>query len=528
MSQPNWKTPLILAVVLAVGGPALYWYEYTQKPKNEEQEEKSKRLFRVNELAVTKLALRAGPTASYVFECADLAQKLCKPGDNSKWEITAPSRLKGDDSSVNGLLSALNNLTPIETIELKDETEEKRKALLAEYQLDDASRANPAVTKRIDVTAADGKVQRVYFGDTHPISDGLFAATFAGEGADEKLVGTKVEVVPNYFKSNFDKDLTYWREKRILALNAPQVKRFELAGSHGLLIGEREGAGWKLTGGSATDLAGDSENIDSLLTAAAFLTARDFAAENQASPEGRKALAGATKALTLNLFPEKAEEKAALTLYRKGKGDQAPLFAVATGRDPVYGLEPSTLARFDKKLTELRQQKLITSTDRFGTRRIEVAGSAWGDAPKVVEQKDGKWALAGGGELNPDRPGQLLERLTGNRITAFLTGRDIPAGEKDGITLKLVDEKGQPLRHLAFWSVKAAGKDAKTGPGADAVYARDLLSKRPEAFRVDTALKDALPWAADYFAKRDALGGAPAAETGAAGSGADDHHGHEH
>lgn len=507
-SQPSWKMPLILAGSLAVLGPAFYWLEYSHKPKVEEQAEKAKHLFQLTDRQVESIKLRSGAT-TYEFECKDVAQKLCKPGDNSKWELTAPTHLRGDDSSVNGLLSALNNLVPIESIDLGDETPQKRIALLSEYKLEAAARAPGGQAKLIELKFADGKSFRVYFGGAHPISDGIFAAAFMGDApANEKLVGTTIDVIPSYFKANFDHDLTYWRDKRILSINASQVKRFELNGTHGLVSGTRKDSSWILGG----DLPGDIENVDALLTAAAFLTAREFSAESKESPEGKKMLASATRFLTLTLYPEKAEDQVTLTLYRKGKGDDSPIYVTATGRDAIYGLDGSANKRLDKSYSDLRLQKLMSSTDRFGTKRIEASGKSFGKAPLVVTQgKDGKWSRAGGtGAFNGDRPGQLLERLSGNRIQAFLTGKDIPTGEKDGIRITFVDEKGGKLRDIAFWQVKAASLKQKVGPGSDQIYARDLLSPRPEAFRVDPQLKDALPWTADYFAQSGAPGGAPA------------------
>jgi hypothetical protein len=516
MSQPNWKLPLALAAALAVLGPTLYWLEYSHRPQREEKEEQAKHLFQLKDQPVESMALRT-PVGTYEFKCADLEQKLCKPGDNSKWELESPARLRADDSSVNGLLSALNNLTPIETIDLADESEEKRKALLAEYQLDEASRRDPAKANLVELRLPGGQLRKVYFGATHPISDGLFAAPFEGEGGGEKLSGTKIQVVPSYFGGNFAKDLTYWRHKRILALNASQVKRLELKGTQGRVAAEKRDGKWILPG----DLPGDIENIDGLLTAATFLTARSFAAEKQGTPEARKALAGASPVVTLTLVPEKEEEKVVLTLYRKGKGEDAPAFATATGRDPVYELDGSAQTRLDKGLKELRLQKLITSMDRFGTRKIEVSGTPVGEKPLVVEKKDGKWAPAEGGDINPERPQQLLDRLSGNLIRDFLTGGAIPAGEKDGIRISLHDEKGERTRQLAFWKAKEKG--------VESLFARDLLSPRNEAFRVDTPLKDALPWARDFFAQSDAVGGAPAdAGMPAGGRGHFDEHGHGH
>ena len=201
-TQISWARPLALATTLVILGSVAYWLEYSHKPKVDAQEEQSKKMFKIKDTPVASLKLVDG-TKSFTFKCLDIENKLCKPGDNSKWEMTEPTRLRADDSNVNAVISSLNQLSTTETIDLTTETPEKRVSLLNEYHLDPVSKKAPGA-RRIEVTPGTGPAQIAFFGEASPIGDSLFAA-----GAQEE---TKVYLVPSYVKSDFEHDLTYWRD----------------------------------------------------------------------------------------------------------------------------------------------------------------------------------------------------------------------------------------------------------------------------------------------------------------------------
>ena len=130
--------------------------------------------------------------------------------------------------------------------------------------------------------------------------------------------------------------------------------------------------------------------------------------------------------------------------------------------------------------------------ERFTVKKITIDGKPLGNSPIVLQDKDGQWVQEGNAHpIANDKVQALLDKLSGNRIQEFLIGSAIPSGEKDGLTIKLANEKGETQRELAFW--KNGGK----------LYARDLASKRKEAFRVDIAVQEALPWTRDFFERKE-------------------------
>src|SRR5690349_1478139 len=141
MQKVNWTKQAIMAGALLVLGTAAYWLEFKHKPEKESKEEQSKKLFQLKDTPVKAVSINDGAGHTFEIRCSDPEAKLCKPGENAKWEVTAPLKVKADDSNVNALISTLNNLSVSESIDLKEETAEKRAMLLKEYGLDAPARA---------------------------------------------------------------------------------------------------------------------------------------------------------------------------------------------------------------------------------------------------------------------------------------------------------------------------------------------------------------------------------------------------
>jgi hypothetical protein len=511
-TQVSWSKQLGLAVVLVALGYFAYWAEYKHKPQKEEAEAATKKLVQLKDVSVQSLRVVNGDE---VFElvCNDFEQKLCKPGDNSKWQLTEPRALRADDSNVNAILSAINNVAVSDTIDLSTETAEKKAQLLKDYGLDDAARSRKDARKIVLRTPNE---ITIWLGETHPIGDGIFTLVSGSE--------SKVLVLPSYFRSNLEHDLTYWRDKKILTIGGHEVAGFKLDSSKGKIEGERKEGTWVLKAGGE-ELPGDLETIDSLLSGASYLTARQFAADDKNSPAGKQALAGATRAVQLELRKEApkpnqpsegstspdaqkkpaAPELMTLTLFRKGKDAAKKVYATVSNLDPVYEVDNAAIERFEKMPKDLRLNKLITSMDRFTAKKLEFSSDALAP-PLLLESKDSKWMVAplpGQGketEAASDKVQSLLDRLTGNRIKDFLPASKMPAGIEKGIALTLADEKDPNKRRFIFW---------KSGEN---LYARDMSSKRKEAYLVDTAVWEVLPKSRDHFSAQAAQTQQPAAE----------------
>jgi hypothetical protein len=531
-SKPNWSR-LILLGGLAAGLSGVAFWVAKNKPKEDAKKEEAKKIFALSstgekgaETQIKSVSLIGEKPLR--IECQELAEKKCKPGDSAKWSIHVPGKFKADDSNANSLVSSLNNLLPTDTIDLKEETPEKRSLLLKEYGLDATTR-NQASTRRVEVETSTGTTVMV-LGGTHPIGDNIFVGVEripAGGKPSGKIDENSVYLIASYFKSNFEKDLTHWRDKKVLSLSAHEVVEFKLKTAKDELTGSRKEGVWDLLTPRGEKYSGDPENIDNLITGTTYLMAKGFAAEDSQSEAAKKTLKGAKPVLNLSLKIDrpKASEKASQPLGQpssrpssqpsnsaeasshwvtlqfwqvggtstsvapKSKKPTAPKPATSGGKlyltisttPTVFELESNSKDRFEKGLKHLRMTKLITSMDRFGARKLEFSSSSTSGKVEALTQKDGKWLNADSKEINGEKIISLLDRLSGNRVKDFLTGPSAPSGATGALQLSVFDEKGTVKRKFSFWTK------------GDQLYALDLLSGRKEVLLLDNVLKDSLP-----------------------------------
>jgi hypothetical protein len=500
MSQVNWRKPLALAAVLFGLGLFSYWLVFKHAPESEEKEEQKKKIVSVDQAQVQSLRI-SNATHEFVLECTDFAAKMCKPGSAAKWEITTPLKAKADDANARSLLSTVSSIAPSDTISLKEETADKKAALLKDYGLDPASLSKD---RQIQINS-DASTIVLYLGQNHPIGDGIFAAIEklpANSKPTGKVDDNQVYVLPSYFKANFDRELTYWRDKKILPIAAHEIDGFNLKNSKGEFRAERKDGEWTISSkpfSKNDSFPGDIENIDSLLTGATFLTAKDFVSDDKNDAKSKATLKGAKVVVTFSLKKEKVDEPIVLTLFEKSNGKppakgmvQNRLFVVVSTLDPLFEVENYAKARFDKELKDLRLSKLITSMDRFQGKKLDFQATDLGPKPWTLVLKDGKWDVEGDTKeaVDSEKIQGFLDQLSSAKIGLFLD-KNLPI-QGSGLTFTLSDDT-HTRRKLFFWKVVE-----KTG---QRLYARDLLSPRNEVFIMDNALSDALPWTKAKFKK---------------------------
>lgn len=537
-TKPNWGRPLMLAVALTVIAGFAYWFEFTKKPKDEEKEQQEKRAFIIKDKSIKSIRLVDG-TNAFRFECMDIDKKLCKAGDNSKWDVTEPKRYKGDNSNINSLLSSLTNVNYNESITISEETAEKRAQLLKDYGLDEARSTGP-VAKRIEVELADGSKLSRIIGEQHPIGDGLFTLLETGGKRDE----SKIHIMPSHFKNQFTHDITYWRDKKLFNLSSSEVAGFTLKNPKSAVSGKKSDGKWDLKTLDAKSEAfpGDVENVDSFISSTLFINAKTFIADDKKSPEANAALKGLTKLIDLSIdtlatskptptgsaspIPEAASvqaiepvrleiwgkvktakkaEKPAANEFKKIEYEN--LIATISTSDAMVELDNSTLNRFMKETKDLRLSKLITSLERFGAKHLEFKSKLLGDRGIIIvkDKEKSHWSPTVAStdpkqEMDDEKISKFLDALSGTKIQEFLSGSAIPLGEQEGMTITLGDDKTDKKRQFTFWIA------------SNKVYAHDLMSPRKEAFELDQKMKDFLPTGTDFFKKVTAASPKPGDE----------------
>ncbi len=501
MKPVNWNRQLGLAATLFAIGTLAYWLEYKHRPDQEASVEQSKRVFQVKDQSVHSMTLKdPSRHLSLSFGCTDLSLKLCKPGESSKWQVLEPTKLKADDSNVNALLSTLSGLTSTEVIDLKDESAEKKAALLKEYGLDLAARQNSPGVKQVSLKTDSGETA-LFLGNTHPIGESIFGLVSSEGKADE----SHIYLIPSHFRDNFDHDLSYWRNKKLMTVGAHEIASFTLSGSKGQLSTERKDNQWIIKSKEG-ELPGDLEGIDGFLSSLTSLTANNFAADSKDSPQAKKVLQGIPRIVSIVLQKEKgtaSETPAPVTLQifkqpaspSQSKKGPTKAFVTVSNLDPLFEIDGNSINRFDKGVKDLRLTQLITSMDRFSAKKIEVKGGSADAANSVLlTQSDGKWMDQEKLPISQEKVQNLLDQLAGSRIQDFLKGDSLTAHQKVDPKTKIKvtvntsgENKAETQRQFEFW--KADGK----------LFGRDLQSHRNEIYLIDAVVQSALPWEKDFF-----------------------------
>jgi hypothetical protein len=339
-------------------------------------------------------ALDSKHITSITFRPRDGEAVTCRH-DGGAWAIAEPRKLAADQGT---LSTVLNNFTTATV----DEVVDPHPSDLKEFGLNP-----PAFSLEVSTDSNPPKFT-LLLGDGTPTSGGVYAQV-AGN--------PRVVTLASYLKSNLEKTLFDLRDRRALTLEADQLRKIEVdsKGKKWTLEKNPEGI-WDLV--LPPPVRADRFAVDGLLSQLRGLTMQSIAAEekkNQAayglgSPELRLQLTAPGGTQTLWLGKKDKE------------GDRH--FAVNSALQPVFTLNSTSLAEFQKDPAELRTKDLF-SYSSFGVKRVEI------DSPKghsVFDlQKDNQWKQTGGGSKTTPaaKMDTLLTRLRDLRASTFPKGSDL-------------------------------------------------------------------------------------------------------
>lgn len=460
---PTFKTPLILSATLFVLGTTAYWLEFSKKPKDEEKKEVSKRVFNIKDKAISQIELTKN-NQLITLKCTSDVTKLCKPGDNSQWQVTSPLQFAGDNSAITSLVSQLSTLSATETIDLSTETPEKRNSLIKDYGLDENTRLS-AITTKIKVTMASGENRTMWYGGKHPIGDSLFVLAATGDQVNLN----SVYVVANSSRSAFEHPLSHWRDKKVLSLTLAEVIEFELSGgknSSSPITAKKDAGRWGVQYKNEQS-NGDDDGIDSLLSSVVFLNAKGFAENNKSSKDAKKLLASSQPALKIKLKTKDKDYTLQFWLkkFKDGKKEASQVYVTSSTLDPVYELETTLIDRLDKGVNDLRQLRLLSSMDRFQVNSFTADSK---NAKLSVKKTDPQWP----------KVEKILDLFSGKVIQKTHSG--IKPDTETSLKIKIgITEK--PEAEYLFWKsgTKVYGQDAKNLQKTTLELNPELLSLLP-------------------------------------------------
>ena len=380
-----------------------------------------------------------------------------EPGDGEEptattWQLAEPIVTEADASAVTSLLSALENLEAERRLQPGD--------------VEPAAYGLETPTASVTLRHRDGTVSRLAVGDETPL----------GSQRAVTVDGSEIALVPAWFTSRLELDLTGWRSRRVARLSTADVVSVTIdrRGERVELV--RDASRWRLQAPIA-DLA-DRDRVEGLIADLNGLEAQEFI----------DAPAGAED---LGLDPPRLH----VTIHQRGRPSTTLEFATIDSAEAAEAEENSVLCRIDgdqivrvddraeARLTSAvqswRAAQLVTfeswNVDRV--RMTRSANGTDGSAESIeIARVDGRWQ-SDRGAVDSTAVAQRLSDLASLRVLEY----DAPSPEGDPMaSLQLQSGDGSDIVLTVF-----------TSP-SDSERREVQCSLRPGTFAVSAEAIDAL------------------------------------
>jgi uncharacterized protein DUF4340 len=443
----SYKTTIIIAVLLALLGAYAYFYEYKGGEKKEQAKEKEKTLIEIKKEDVTGIQVHTDKGDSIVITSSG----------KDAWQITKPLQTRADESTVDRILSAFENLKYKEIIEEKPSD-------LAQYELKPPHQTIQLQTKKGDkkvLIGAKNPVDNVYY-----IQVNNDPRVYLAESGISDVATTSLQ------------DL---RDKKLTDFSADKVQSLSLKTDKLDLQFQRQNGIWKMVKPMESP-ASDTE-VTSLLSSLESLRATRFVDQ----PSSDLSQYGFNAPLaTVELSLEKGLHQKILF----GKSGEET-YAQIEGSPSIAAVGDSLNATFDKKLEDWREKKVFLF-NRFDVDEFQVKLGTQiytfkkGESDKWNELSPAK------GEVEFDPIQNILEKLETAEISRF--------GDQSALSGPAVAEVFVTMKD---WQDKITKKHFTFGPAADNLqqvknddYATIVFTQASLLTEIQKALSEIKPTAA--------------------------------
>jgi uncharacterized protein DUF4340 len=338
------RSTLILLLLAAVIGVAVYFLEIKPGKPRDEKTEESKPAFAFSRDDIASLSLtRSGQTV--VIEEKD-----------GKWTIVQPLTAQANQSTLDSLVSSLTS-AKIER-SLTPSPEEIKTFGLEE----------PAVT--VEIKLKSGETQTLKLG----------AKDFSGLSAYALIGGSnEVAIVPAAVLTGADKSLDELRDKAIFGASQFDIKSINLTNENGQMSLAKDGGEWVLT--KPFEAGVETSEMNTFLSEVTSAEAEEFVSET-ADDLAKYGLDNPKITLTAQL--NDGSEK---SISAGVKDDNH--YARPSARSQVFKISSSLYDKLNIKPSELRNKEMF-KLDRDNLSKIEIKNPNL----KLVAEKSGdKWAI---------------------------------------------------------------------------------------------------------------------------------------
>jgi len=309
---------LALVVLLALIG-TYYWSEH-KKPDDDTAKASASAppsILKLDGSAITKLELKR----------KDIAPVVLAKNNSGSWQITEPSELNADQSTVSGAVSTLSSLNSERLVDEKASN-------LKQFGLDQPS-------LEVDVTEKDNKGQKLLIGDDTPTGNAVYAMR-AGD--------PRVFTIATYTKSSIDKSLNDLRDRRLLTISADKISRLDLTRKNQTIEFCRDKNEWQII--KPQPLRAENTQVEELVTK--LTDARmDLTGSDKDTKDAASAFARATPIAVAKITDQSGSQELQV---RKEKDTY---YAKSSLVDGVYKVDSSLGQAVDKGLEDFRNKKLF-------------------------------------------------------------------------------------------------------------------------------------------------------------------------
>jgi hypothetical protein len=427
----SYKTTIIIAVLLAIVGAYAYFYEYKGGEKKEQAKEKEKTLIEVKKEDVTGIQIHMDQGESIVIT----------PAGKDAWQITKPLQTRADESTVERILSAFENLKYKEIIDEKPSD-------LAQYELKPPHETVRIQTKKGDKTVlvgAKNPVDNVYY-----IQVNNDPRVYLAESGISDVATTSLQ------------DL---RDKKLTDFSADKVQSLSLKTDKLDLQFQRQNGIWKME--KPMDSPASDSEVTSLLSSLESLRATKFV-DQPSSDLSQYGLNSPIATVELSL------EKGLHQKIQFGK-TATDTYVQIEGNPSIAAVGDALNATFDKKLEDWREKKVFLF-NRFDVDEFQVKLGAQTYSFKKGESDKWNELSPAKGEVDFDPIQSVLEKLENAEISKYgdrpaLSGA--PAAEVF-VTMKDWQDK-ITKKHLAFGPVADNLQEVKNDDYSTIVFTQAAL-----------------------------------------------------
>ena len=433
------RSTLILLLIAAVAGVAVYFVEVKSGKSRNEEPEKTNPAFKFKREDVTSIkVIRGGQTVNL-------------ENQNNKWVITQPVNATADEGVVNSLVGDLVSARI------------ERDFAPAGGDLKQYGLSEPAV--KLEVKLKNGETHRVDLGSNDEISLSAYA----------KIDGSQnVALLPVSLLNDSNKSLNDIRDRSVLGATQYELSSVKIVNESGGFEIEKKQSEWNIKSPFA-GLADDGQ-VSSLLADITGAKATDIVSENVDDP-AKYGLDKSKVSITARLTS--GGER---TVSIGSKVDEN-YYAKVSDRPQLLKIDTLFYNKLNTKAASLRSKQFV-KLNRDELTKIYIKNA---NLTFVAEKKDNKWLVIEPADKK-DKEASTFKMLTPleTQATEVL---DKPSGAiaakfaKPAVEVRLTDKSGKTT------TLKISSADG------DNVYVK--VDGRPEIYKVEKSVLDGLNFKAD-------------------------------